>query len=69
MDTERVGQVLQRFDEFRERAEGMVSQVERIFNLTRDQAPPPGQAESRPAEPPGPEPPEHPEPAGSAGSD
>ena len=61
---ERFGQVLQRFDEFRERAEGMVSQVERIFNLPRDQAPPPSHAEPRPAEAP-----EHPDPAGSAGSD
>ena len=53
----------QRFEEFRERAEEMVSQVERIFNLARDQAPDPGQA-PRP-----PEPPEQPRPAGSAGSD
>ena len=60
---DRFGQVLQRFDEFRERAEEMVSQVERFFNLARDQAPDPGQA-PRP-----PEPPEQPRPAGSAGSD
>ena len=57
---DRVGQVLQRFEEFRERAEGMVSQVERIFNLNRDQAP-------RPAGPP--EPAGAPEPTGPVGSD
>jgi len=60
---DRVGQVLQRLDELRERAEGMASQVERIFNLTRDQA-------SRPAQPPPPpEAAEQPESAGPAGSD
>jgi hypothetical protein len=66
---DRVGQVLQRLDEFRERAEGMVSQVERIFNLTREQAPHPDQAPPADQAPHSPEPAEHPESGGSAGSD
>ena len=67
-DRDRVGQVLQRLEEFRERAEGMVSQVERIFNLARDQAPQPDRAPQPDQAPPSdqaprpPEPPEHPEP-------
>jgi hypothetical protein len=41
---DRVGLVLQRFDELRERADRMVSQAERLLNLAREQASRPSQA-------------------------
>ena len=51
------GQVFQRLDQFRERAEEMLSRAERFLNTNREQA-------SRPAPPPRP-----PEPPQSSGSD
>jgi hypothetical protein len=56
---DRVGQVFQRLDQFRERAEGILSRAERFLNTTREQA-------SRPAPPPQPhQPSEPPQPSGS----
>jgi len=53
---DRIGQVFQRLDQFRRRAEEMLSQAERYLNTTGEQA-------SRPA--PAPRPPEPPRPPGS----
>jgi hypothetical protein len=51
-----VFQAFQRLDQFRERAEEMLSRAERFLNTTREQT-------SRPASPPSP--PEPPQPSGS----
>jgi hypothetical protein len=53
---DRVGQVFQRLDQFRERAEDMLSRAERFLNTTREQA-------SRPAPPS--QPPQPHQPSGS----
>ena len=53
---DRVGQVFQRLDQFREQAEEMLSRAERFLSQTRSQA-------SRLAPPPNP--PEPPQPSGS----
>jgi hypothetical protein len=58
---DRVGQVFQRLEVFRDRAEEMLSRAERFLNTSREQA------ASRPA--PAPRPPEPPEPPHASGSD
>jgi hypothetical protein len=60
---DRVGQVFQRLDQFRERAEGILSRAERFLNTTREQT-------SRPAPSSQPHQPHQPsEPPQRSGSD